>query len=226
MPSGHKRLNWVRNNTVAFVTQPVMKTFLFSAFRIAVALAICCNAGLAKDKPQYFEYDEFTAIRALDPTMADARLVGMNKACMRLWKHGEMAATERGMVVRADFNGDGLTDIAIAMEKDRPNSEELLDYFVVAAARTKDGGHKLMQTVPLSNAHTVVEMHWDDERKSITVDSGERELASQSTVTMLGNGSIIGGLSKKTGDVYTGLMFLTWDVKTKTFHTARGTFKI
>jgi hypothetical protein len=203
-----------------------MKNTPVNAIGIAIALAVWCNAGWSKDKPQYFEYDEFTAIRALDATMAESRLAGMNKTCMRLWKNGDMAATEHGMVVRADFNGDGLTDTAVAMEKDRPNAEDVLDYFVVAAARTKEGGYKLMQTVPLTDAHTIVEMHWDDERKSITVDTGERELASQSTVTMLGNGSIIGGLSKKSGDVYTGLTFLTWDGKTKKFHTAHGTFKI
>jgi hypothetical protein len=203
-----------------------MKKATKSVVAFAIAAAMSAGVGFAKDKQQYFEYDEFEAVRALDTSMSNARLAGMNKMCMRLWKHGDMAATEHGMVVRADLNDDGLTDIAIAMEKDRPNSDDLLDYFVVAAAKTKEGNYKLMETVPLSQAHTIVEMHWDPDRKAISIDTGERELASQSTVTMLGSGSIIGGLSKKTGDVYTGLTFLNWDGKTKKFHTAHGTFKI
>jgi hypothetical protein len=193
---------------------------------LALAGSLQCGAG-AKDKPVYFEYDEFAAVRALDPNLADARLSGMNKACMRLWKNGDMMATEHGMVVRADFNGDGQTDIAVAMEKDHSATEEdLIDYYVVAASRSRDGGLKLMQTVPLSGGHSVVEMLWDEKKNAISVDTGERQLISQSTVTMLGDGKLIGGLSKKTGDVEIRLTFLSWDTKTKKFDLSHGTFKI
>jgi hypothetical protein len=180
----------------------------------------------AKEKPVYFDYNEFEAVRALDPNMTEARLCGMNKACMKLWRNGDMLATEHGMVVRADFNGDGQTDIAVALEKDHPDSLDVIDYYVIAAARSKDGGLRLMETVPFPPGHSIVEMLWDDKKHAISVDTGERQLVSQSTVTMLGSGNILGGLSKKTGEVEIRLTFLNWDSKTRKFDVSHGTFKI
>ena len=206
--------------------------------KIATIAAACIalSSGLfavGKEKPVYFDYEEFSAIRALDPNMSEARLCGMNKACMKLWKNGEMLATEHGMVVRADFDGDGSTAVGVAMEKDRPGSEhaapgaeEQLDYYMVMARHSKDNTYSLMQTVPLRDAHNVVECSWEDRKHAIAVDVGERQLISQSTVTMLGDGKLLGGLSKKTGELEMRMTYLTWDAKAKKFDTSHGTIKL
>lgn len=201
--------------------------------KIAIFAAMCLTfagvvggAASGKEKPAYFDYNEFEAVRALDPNMSNARLCGMNKVCMKLWKNGEMLATEHGMVVRADFNGDGQTDIAVALEKDHSASETSLDYFVIAAARAKDGGLRFMETVPFGTGHPIIELFWQEPKRAIGVDTGERQFYSQSTVTVLGSGNILGGLSKKTGEVEARLTYLNWDTKSRKFDLSHGSSKI
>lgn len=201
------------------------KIAIFAATCLAL-IGVLAGTASAKEKPVYFDYNEFEAVRALDPTMSNARLCGMNKVCMKLWKNGEMLATEHGMVVRADFNGDGQTDIAVALEKDHSNSESSLDYFVIAAARAKDGGLRFMETVPFGTGHPIIELFWQESKRAIGVDTGERQFYSQSTVTMVGSGNILGGLSKKTGEIEARLTYLNWDTKTRKFDLSHGTSKI
>lgn len=191
-----------------------------------VAGSTAIGAPQHDPKREFFDYQEFIAVRALDPEMAEARLCGMNKMCMRLWKNGELMATEHGMVVRADFNEDGERDIGIAMEKDKPEPEEGIDYFIMAATKNKDGSYRLLQTVPLHSAHAVIDTYWAEPKHSIAIDTGERQLMSESTVTMQGNGKLIGGFSKKTGTVEAHLTYLSWDAKAKKFDRSRGFVRI
>lgn len=177
-----------------------------------------------QDKVVYFDYDEFAAVRALDPTMSDARLCGLNKACIKLWKNGEMLVPEHGMVVRADFNEDGITDIGMAMEKDKPEGEVGLNYFFMTATKTKEG-YKLMETTALPKAHTLVEAYWDMLKKSIAIDTGERQLISESTVTMQADGKLLGNFSPRTGNVETRLTYLHWDDKRHKFDLQHGVLK-
>lgn len=199
-----------------------------NAIAIVSALVALFTAvpTFAADKPEqiiYFDYDEFLAVRSLDPEMQESRLCGLNKVCMRLWKNGEMKVPEHGMVVRADFDGDGETDIGVAMERDKPNELEGLDYFVMAAAKTKDGS-KLLQTYPLVGAHTIIEMYWDSVKKSMAIDSGERQLTSESTVT-LSDGNRTVSFSPKTGAVEMRLTYLRWNDKSKKFDTQHSIVK-
>jgi hypothetical protein len=203
----------------------MIKTALLGAMA-STLLGSLAFAAPPDPKQQYFDYEEFVAVRALDPNMQEARLCGMNKACMRLWKNGDLLATEHGMVVRADFNDDGERDIGIAMEKDKAAPAEGIEYFVMAATRNKDGSFRLLQTVPLPGTHAVIDTFWEEPKHSIAVDTGERQLMSESTVTMAGDGKLIGGFSKKTGNVETRLTYLNWDAKNKKFDTSRSYVKL
>lgn len=198
------------------------------SFLLIAGLALFLLGTIASAAPKqevYMDYDEFISVRALDPAMAEARLCGMNKTCMKLWKDGEMLVKERGMVVRADFDDNGEGDIGIAMEKDKALPDEGIDYFIMTASKQKDGTMKLMQTVAIPKANTIVETYWDALKKGIAVDSGERQLTSESTVTVPGDGKLSINFRPKTGSVQSHLTFLLWNNKQQRFDSQRGTVK-
>lgn len=172
----------------------------------------------------YFDYDEFVAVKALDPNMADARLCGMNKSCMKLWRNGDMLVPEKEMVVRADIDGDGFQDIGVALEKDRPDSDQL-DYFELCAHHDPKNGWRLLETVPIKTSHAIIETAWDEKQKSITVDTGERYLVSESTVTMMSDGKMLGGIHHRAGEAEILLTYLKWDAKTNKFDVKHGVIK-
>lgn len=201
-----------------------MKKLLASA-AVSFILAAGLSDAVAKDdKVIYFDYDEFLAIRSLDPNMQEARLCGLNKMCMRFWKNGEMMVPEHAMVVRADFDGDGTVDTGVAMEKDKPEGQEGLDFFIMAATKEKNV-YKLMQTISLPTAHTIVEVYWDEIKKQIGIDTGERQVTSESTVFAQADGKLVGGFKPKSGMVESRLTYLRWNAKEKKFDVLHGTVK-
>lgn len=195
-----------------------------SIFLVLLAITFTAPAGAQKSKIVYFDYNEFIAVRSLDPTLSEARLCGLNKVCMKLWKNGELMVPEHGMVVRADFDSDGVTDVGVAMERDKTAPAEGADYFMVTATK-KDGAYKLLETVPLEKARSIVESYWDLEKRAIAVDTGERELISESTGTMQSDGKLLTSFTAKTGTVEAKLKYLRWDKKTGKFAIRHGVLK-
>ncbi len=195
-----------------------------SFFALCLTLIALCPVSLsaAEPKPIYLDYQEFAAIKALAPEMEGARLCGLNKVCMRLWRDGEMSVPEHGMVVREDLDGDGAGDVAVMLEKDKPKEEEGLDYFIIMANRSSLGW-KLLGLKQIEDARSIVCAAWDPDKKSVAVDAGERHLVSESTVTME-DGRLIGGLRQHSGNVEIVYTYVTFNPKTKKFdiHKSRG----
>lgn len=198
-----------------FVPSLLSISSVLAALCLAV-LSFCPAANCASEpKPIYFDYQEFAAIKALAPEMEDARLCGLNKVCMRLWRDGEMSVPEHGMVVREDLDSDGATDVAVMLEKDKPKVEEGLDYFIIMANRSS-AGWKLLGLKQIEDARSIVGAAWDAEKKGVAVDAGERHLVSESTVTME-EGRLIGGLRHHSGNVEIIYTYVTWNPRTKKF---------
>lgn len=179
-----------------------------------------------------FEYDYFEELMEPAPHESE-RLCGLDKVCVKLWKSGKLEVYKEGRLLEGDFNGDGVADAAMILEKDSKTEQVGKDYWIYvstaaaaaksdAASATKSDaaaaaktdappvkeGHKLMLYSQIPDAFNVVEFGWDEEKKALVIDIGERIMHTNASMYMDPAGMVGNNMSGKTEKV---LVLVSWN---------------
>lgn len=128
-----------------------------------------------------FDYGLFEQMLSQSPRREKVRLCGLDKVCMEMWKDGRLAIGRRGKLVMADFDLDGSVDRAILLEQDVADRK---DFYILVASTVKTTARTVLADEVVPEVHNVVDFFWDDSRKALVIDTGERIIKPKSTLVM------------------------------------------
>lgn len=186
-----------------------------------------------------FEFDYF---QQLDPETEPERkrLCGLDKVCIELWKKGKLQIYKEGRLIEGDFNNDGIQEQAMILETDAANEQTGKDYWIhitqaqeqkagsdatpavgnaanspaKADAETTPISHKVLFDEMIPDAFNVIDFSWDEKRKSLVIDIGERVYHGTTAMTVDPTQTLMVAQQGKTDKV---LVFVGWNAKTNKF---------
>lgn len=190
---------------------------------LALTVSICLT-GLALTKSSAeetatpaaqitpFDYDFYTELMSPIPNSSDERLQGLDKNLMSLWRQEKLQVQKEGRILSGDFNGDGIADEAILLEKDSDEDPSGKDVWIAITSK-KDGARKLLCHKKLPGAHaSIISFTWDAGKHEFAIDTGKRIIQTE-TVSSVGGS----GFGTRTDQTKKEIILVSWNPKKDEF---------
>ena len=199
------------------IMQKARVLFLASIVSICLtglALTTCfaeeSSTKLAQLTP--FDYDSYTDLMSPIPNSSDERLQGLDKSLMNLWRQEKLQVQKEGHMLSGDFNGDGVADDSILLEKDSDEDPAGKDVWIAITTK-KDGTRKLLCHKKLPGAHaSIISFSWDADKHEFAIDTGKRVTQTETLSSVGGS-----GFKTQTDQTRKEIILVSWNPKKEEF---------